>query len=61
MPDKDFLISPDQAARLLALSEMLRHGDICFRGDEEEDEQTAYNLLIDVGQELALQVGVGNG
>lgn len=58
MPDKDFLLSPDQAARLMALSEMLRDGVLSFRGDEQDDECAAKSLIIDIGQEIALQVGV---
>ena len=49
-------ISPSQAVRLMALSEMLRDEDLAIRGDEDEDIEAAYTLLADVAQEIALQV-----
>ena len=55
----DILISPDQAFRLMALSMMLREGDLSFRGYEKENETQARALIVDIGQEIALQMGGG--
>lgn len=55
--DKDILLSPSQAAQLMALCMMVRDGDLSFRGHEIEDEQSATSLLKDVGEEIALQLG----
>jgi hypothetical protein len=43
----------------MALAVALREGDLCFRGHEEEDEQSATDLIRDVGEEIALQFGGG--
>jgi hypothetical protein len=56
--DKSFEISPSQGFQIMALAEMLKNGDVSFRGDEQEDEQSAAALIADVAQEIALQVGV---
>lgn len=54
---RDYLLSPAQAVRLLALADMLGKGDLAIRGHEQEDEQGALSLIADIGQELALQFG----
>lgn len=50
-------LSPSQSLQLMALGVMLRDGDLSLRGDDEEDAQRARELLIDVSQEIALQMG----
>lgn len=59
MPEQ-YVLSPAQGVQLMALSEMLRDGELAFRGDDSSDETRAYELLIDVGQEIALQIGGGS-
>lgn len=55
----DVRISPDQGLRLMALGELVRSGEVIVRSgyDADEDhEESAKALLIDVAQEIALQV-----
>lgn len=53
-------ISPEQAVRLMVLSEMIKAGDIDFRAHESEDEEAARDLVADIAQEIALQVHYGD-
>lgn len=50
----DFRISPAQALQVMAVSVMLKDGELQLSGDESEKAEAA---LIDVGQEIALQIG----
>lgn len=55
--DRDILLSPSQAIRLMALCAMLQDGSLSFRGDEIDDERSATDALKDAGEEIALQFG----
>lgn len=57
--DRDVLLSPSQATRLMAVCVMLKDGDLAFRGDESEEEDQATSVLKDIGEEIALQLGGG--
>lgn len=57
--ERDFTVSPMQGAQLMCLAEMIRTGDLAFRGHEPEDEESATALILDVAQEIALQVPHG--
>ena len=50
----DFRLSPDQAVQIMAVSVMLRDGELHLTGDESEKAEEA---IIDAGQEIALQIG----
>lgn len=49
-------ISPDQAIKLMALAQMIKDGDIDFRGHEIQNEAAARAAIADIAQEIALQV-----
>lgn len=53
MSEVDFSLSPNQGISLIALSNMILEGEIWLSGDHAND---ARKLLLDVGQECALQV-----
>lgn len=57
----DILLSPDQAIRLLCLCAVMQAGDMEFRGDDPRECQAAYDLICNVGEEIALQIGPDNG
>lgn len=59
MPEQ-YIISPSQGVQFLGLALMLKEGDLSFRGHEQEDEESAANLIADIAQEIALQVGTGD-
>jgi hypothetical protein len=50
-------IMRDQAVKLMSLAMMIREGEIDFRGHEEADCVAARELLADVAEECALQMG----
>jgi hypothetical protein len=56
-----YVLSPSQGVRLMALAEMLRAGDLQFRGDEPDEAESAADVIADVAQEIALQTAAGNG
>lgn len=58
MPDQ-YTLSPSQGIALMSLSEMLKAGDLAIHGDDDEAIEAANELLADVAQEIALQVGEG--
>lgn len=51
--DKTYTLSPDQALQLMAISVMLKDGELSLQGD---DAELAYNAICDCGEEIALQV-----
>jgi hypothetical protein len=55
--DTDILLNRTQAIQLMALCAMLRDGDLSFRGHGPEDEEAASDVLCDIGEEVALQLG----
>lgn len=52
-------LSPAQSLQIMALGVMLRDGDLELCGEDAGDVQMATELLIDVSQEIALQIGSG--
>lgn len=58
---EQFILSPDQGLKLLCLASLLKDGDISFRGHEQDDCDNATDIIADIGQEIALQVGALGG
>lgn len=54
---ENYLLSPDQGERLLALCAVLKSGDMEFRGYDPAECQAAYDLVCNIGEEIALQIG----
>jgi hypothetical protein len=57
LTERSYTLSPSQGVALMCLSEMLKEGDLAIRGDDDEAVDSAVELLADVAQEIALQVG----
>lgn len=52
--DGGYRLSPAQGLQILAISELLRSGELTLSGDDAEKAQEA---LTDAAQEIALQIG----
>ena len=50
------MIGRDEAVKLMAISVMLKDGELCLRGDEQETEALATDAITDLGEEIALQL-----
>lgn len=53
----DVRISPSQALQIMAISVMLRDGELEIIGNDPEHVEKAVEALTDTGQEIALQIG----
>lgn len=60
MTDKSYLLSPDQAIQIMAVSVLLKDGDLTLRGKDQDLIEKALSVIECVGEELALQFGNGD-
>jgi hypothetical protein len=54
---ENIILTPEQGARLMALCALVKQGDLDVRGHDDADVDNARELIFDVGEECALQLG----
>jgi hypothetical protein len=56
LPETGAVLSPAQSVQLMSLAVLMRDGEITFHAEDSDAATTALALIMDVGQEIALQV-----
>lgn len=51
------ILTQSQGVRLMAICALIKQGDLDLRGHDREDVENAREVLYDVGEECALQLG----
>ena len=57
---EQYVLGPAHGRQLLALSVLLKDGELYFRGYDDGSAANARRLITDIGEEIALQIGDGS-